>query len=397
MSWALKRLSEVALINPRRPAIVREDSVETSFVPMEAVDEVLGEVTQTLTQPYSKVKKGYTYFEDGDVIFAKITPCMQNGKHAVVSNLSDNYGFGSTEFHVVRPSEDIVSEWIHFYLRRKETLDAAVKTFTGAVGQQRVPASFLENLEIPVPPPDEQLKIVARLKAQLAEVETARQAAQVQLSEASALKKRALETLFASVESWSPIGSAAKLQSGYAFKSDTFKTSGIRLLRNANILPGKVYWDDSVFLNERDAEKYSNFVLHENDVLISLDRPIISSGIKVARVSNDDLPALLVQRVGRFIVDPEKLDKDYLYAFLQTDLFISKITGHDQSLGVPHISPSQVESIEIPLPSPDEQKALAKRLKEITDTWQDLASALQNQVNDLTKLPKAILAKAFEN
>ena len=260
-----------------------------------------------------------------------------------------------------------------------------------------VSGDFLESQKFTATPPDQQRKIAARLKAQLAEVETARQAAQVQLSEASALKKRALETLFASVESWSPIGSAAKLQSGYAFKSDTFKTSGIRLLRNANILPGKVYWDDSVFLNERDAEKYSNFVLHENDVLISLDRPIISSGIKVARVSNDDLPALLVQRVGRFIVDPEKLDKDYLYAFLQTDLFISKITGHDQSLGVPHISPSQVESIEIPLPSPDEQKALAKRLKEITDTWQDLASALQNQVNDLTKLPKAILAKAFEN
>lgn len=313
---------------------------------MEAVDEVLGEVTKTISQPYSKVKKGYTYFENGDVIFAKVTPCMQNGKHAVVRNLIDGVGFGSTEFHVIRGSEEIVPEWIHYYLRRKKTLDAALKTFTGAVGQQRVPDAFLKDLEIPVPHPDTQRQIAARLKAKLAEVETARQAAQTQLREATSLKKRALESLFSSIQNWSHIGDAAKLQSGYAFKSDNFKTSGVRLLRNANILPGKVYWDDAVLLSESDAVNYPNYALSAGDVLISLDRPIISSGIKVARIGANDLPALLVQRVGRFLIDPQKLDADYLYAYLQTDLFISKISGHDQSLGVPHISPSQVEAID---------------------------------------------------
>ena len=136
MSWPKKKLSEVAQVNPRRALIERDDVTFTSFVPMEAVDEILGQVTQTITQPYSKVKKGYTYFENGDVIFAKITPCMQNGKHAVANNLIDGFGFGSTEFHVIRASEKIIPEWIHYYLRRKQTLDAALKTFTGTVGQQ---------------------------------------------------------------------------------------------------------------------------------------------------------------------------------------------------------------------------------------------------------------------
>ena len=85
--------------------------------------------------------------------------------------------------------------------------------------------------------------------------------------------------IFGGVSDKQSIGSAAKLQSGYAFKSESFKTNGIRLLRNANILPGKVYWDEAVFLNEADGSKYPCYALNDGDVLISLDRPIISSGI----------------------------------------------------------------------------------------------------------------------
>lgn len=196
MSWPMQKLSEVALVNPRRPAIVRNNEVLTSFVPMENVDEVLGAVSRLNSKPYSTVKKGYTYFEDSDVIFAKITPCMQNGKHAVLSGLIDGFGFGSTEFHVIRATEYVIPEWIHFYLRRKETLNAAIKTFTGTVGQQRVPISFLENLEIPVPPVEKQHQITARLKAQLAEVEKARLAAETQLREINALPAKILAQAF---------------------------------------------------------------------------------------------------------------------------------------------------------------------------------------------------------
>jgi type I restriction enzyme, S subunit len=196
MSWPVMKLSDVAEINPRRAAIERDDDVPTSFIPMEAVDDVRGEVVQQITQSYLKVKKGYTYFENGDVIFAKITPCMQNGKHAVLSNLADDFGFGSTEFHVIRAGNELAPEWVHYYLRRKETLDAAVKTFTGAVGQQRVPRKFLENLEIPFPPIEKQRQIAARIKAQLAEVDKARQAAEVQLNEINLLPQKILGQAF---------------------------------------------------------------------------------------------------------------------------------------------------------------------------------------------------------
>lgn len=96
---------------------------------MENVDGVNGIVIEALNRPYAEVKKGYTYFEENDVIFAKITPCMQNGKNAIVTGLIDGIGFGSTEFHVIRCSEEVIPEWIHLFLRRQETLDAAIKTF----------------------------------------------------------------------------------------------------------------------------------------------------------------------------------------------------------------------------------------------------------------------------
>jgi type I restriction enzyme S subunit len=256
--------------------------------------------------------------------------------------------------------------------------------------------SELGELELRLPDRVRQRHIVARLYAQLAEVEIAQLAAQMQLKEATALKKRALETLFSNISIWEPIGAGAKVQSGYAFKSDGFSKTGVRLLRNANILPGKVYWDDTVFLSEVDSMKFQGFALSAGDVLISLDRPIISSGIKVARVASDDLPALLVQRVGRFIIDAQRLDADYLYAYLQSNLFISKVSGHDQSLGVPHVSPSQVEAIEMPLPDLLVQRKLARIMNDVTSGWQDAFAAIHLQLNDISKLRNAILAQAFE-
>ena len=396
MSEQLRRLTEVAKINPRRRTIERADDALTSFVPMEAVDDVLGEVTQVVSQPFLKIRKGYTYFENGDVIFAKITPCMQNGKHAVVSDLIDGFGFGSTEFHVVRASPEVLPEWIHYFLRRRETLDAAIKTFTGAVGQQRVPPSFLENLELPVPPVEEQRQIAARLKAQLTEVETARQAAQAQVRDAALLYTKLVDAAFDGCNQWQPIAAVARVQSGYAFKSEDFKSTGMRLLRNTNILPGKVYWDSVVYLDERAAGYYPGYALEEGDVLISLDRPLISSGIKVARVRADDVPSLLLQRVGRFLLKPGVIDPGFLYAFLQSSRFIDAISGHDQSLGVPHISPGQVESVDLPLLSLHEQQRLVSRLQSQLTEADAIAQAAAAQLAEIERLPQRLLAQAFD-
>lgn len=269
---------------------------------------------------------------------------------------------------------------------------------TATTGIRNLQMKQYLDIELTIPRcVDEQRQIATRLKAQLAEVEKARQASEIQWEEVHKLKSKALEAVFSSVSNWQPLGVAARVQSGYAFKSESFKRSGTRLLRNANILPGKVYWDDTVYLSEDDAENHPNYVLQAGDVLISLDRPVISSGVKVARVQSSDLPALLLQRVGRFVLDPDKLDAGYLYAYLQTERFIAQISGHEQSLGVPHISPSQVASVLMPLPDLTIQKEMATRLSQITEVWSNAVQAIRKQRKDLAALPQRLLAQAFNH
>jgi hypothetical protein len=120
------------------------------------------------------VRKGYTYFAEGDVIFAKITPCMENSKSAIGHGLLNGIGFGSTEFHVLRPQSLVIPEWLHMLLRSKIVRDEAKVSICGAAGHQRVPIDFLENLEIPVPPLPEQRRIVKRIEELTRRVEETR-------------------------------------------------------------------------------------------------------------------------------------------------------------------------------------------------------------------------------
>jgi hypothetical protein len=194
--WTWQKFEEIAQINPRRPAIERSDDAATSFVPMEAVDEYSGTIAVENIRKFQKVGRGYTYFENGDVIFAKITPCMQNGKHAVVADLIDGIGFGSTEFHVIRALDGIVPEWIHLFLRWNATLAEAKRSFTGAVGQQRVPTSFLENLQIPIPPPNQRVRLAGLANKKLEEVEALRLITLARLAEINLLPQKILSAAF---------------------------------------------------------------------------------------------------------------------------------------------------------------------------------------------------------
>src|SRR5262249_26211095 len=147
-------------------------------------------------RPYTEVANGFTWFAEGDVLFAKITPCMQNGKHAIAAGLLDGVGFASTEFHVIRPGPDLDARWLHGFLRQPSVLSEATNHFTGAVGQQRVPADFLRKLRIPLPPVGEQRRIAAVLQDQMAAVDRARAAAEARLEVAKALPANYLRSVF---------------------------------------------------------------------------------------------------------------------------------------------------------------------------------------------------------
>ncbi len=150
--WEMLALREVCEINPRRPRLSRNDDSLTSFVPMAAVDEGRGVIADLQTRPHRKVKRGYTYFEERDVLFAKITPSMQNGKSAIGRGLTDGFGFGSTEFHVLRPSPRVIPEWVHLFVCQRSFRDEAMGIsgeLSVSNGSQR---SFWRAILFPFPP-----------------------------------------------------------------------------------------------------------------------------------------------------------------------------------------------------------------------------------------------------
>lgn len=150
----MAKLGEVCLINPKSCTL--RDDTEVSFIPMTKVGEH-GEFDASEIKNYSEVKKGFTNFQNGDILFAKITPCMENGKGAIAHNMKNGIGFGSTEFHVLRPDTDkITSEWLYYLTTWKTFRKEAEKNMTGSAGQKRVPKTFLENYVVNLPDIDTQ-------------------------------------------------------------------------------------------------------------------------------------------------------------------------------------------------------------------------------------------------
>lgn len=161
--WERASLTEIAEINPPIDRCPISDTIQVNFVPMRSVEAEGGGLMHPELRPYGEVKKGYTTFLTGDVIMAKITPCMENGKTAVVPELPGQVCFGSTEFHVIRRQGGVTSSWIARYLLQHNIRRAAQRQMTGGVGQMRVPASFLERLLVPLAPSAEQIRIADAL------------------------------------------------------------------------------------------------------------------------------------------------------------------------------------------------------------------------------------------
>ena len=161
----IKRLDEVCTINPSKQEIKDlDDKTQVSFIPMKLVDDKKGEITTMEIRNLGDVKGGYTYFKENDVIFAKITPCMQNGKCAIGLDLKNGIAFGSTEFHVFRVNEDVLPEWIYYFLRQYKLRKHAEKNMTGTAGQKRVPKEFLAAYKIPIPPKSIQKDMIKKIK-----------------------------------------------------------------------------------------------------------------------------------------------------------------------------------------------------------------------------------------
>lgn len=172
VAWARAPLSALADINQRLFCSLPGSSEQpVHFIPMSAVSADFGGVDVTQHRPLSEVQKGYTSCIHNDVLFAKITPCMENGKLAVVPQLPNHIAFGSTEFHVLSAKDCVHPKWLAYFISQTSFRRLARQNMTGSAGQMRVPASWLLAAVFPVAPAKEQTRIVAKLEELLSELD----------------------------------------------------------------------------------------------------------------------------------------------------------------------------------------------------------------------------------
>ena len=357
-------LGEVAKLNPTFKAkdVAHEKLVD--FLPMSAVSAELTTACATEQRPFNEVQKGYTNFADGDVLLAKITPCFENGKIAF-ANVNTEYGFGSTEFHVIRADrERLDGRYLVHFLRRDEIRVDGARNMTGSAGQRRVPKHYLESLSIPLLSLPEQRRIAAILD----QADALRAKRREALAQLDTLTQSIFIEMFGDpVENpngWQPVrlSDVSDIVTGFAFKSEDYvdgSSSSIKLCRGANVMPGRLDWSDLASWPASKIEQISAFQLQAGDIVMAMDRPWISEGFKVSQVSKNDCPSLLVQRVARLRGIGE-VSNDYIYHLLNHPVFTAHCRPTETT--IPHISPREIRSFRFHLPPVPLQRNFVNRV-----------------------------------
>lgn len=202
------------------------------------------------------------------------------------------------------------------------------------------------------------------------------------------------EAPFASPRGWERVtfDTVIECQNGYAFKSEWFKPHGTRLVRNVNVSHGQLDWTDTACVNEQHTKEFERFALAEGDIVLTLDRPIISTGLKLAEIQSSDLPCLLLQRVAKLTPRNGAVTHAFLMLWLRSSAFLDALDP-GRSNGVPHISTKQVGAIPFGLPPLAEQRRIVARVDELRSLCADLRQHLQQAQTTQSNLADALVAR----
>jgi len=401
--WPAKTLAEVCQIKPPKSEAREKVSASSlvSFLPMEDMGIGVKFVKATQTKPLSAVVGSYTYFADGDVLLAKITPCFENGKLGIAEGLKNGIGFGSSEYVVFRPDPTVSKEWLYYFLSRETFRVEGAARMSGAVGHKRVSKEFIEECSIPVPSLAEQQRIVGLLDEAFEGLATAKANAEKNLQNARALFESHLQSVFTQRGSgWvenrlksvtTKIGSGATPRGG----EESYKTEGISLIRSLNVHDLGFKYAKLAFLDDAQADELSNVEVQPRDVLLNI------TGASVARcaiVPEDVLPARVNQHVSIIRPVAEKLDADFLHYLLISKPYKDQLlkTGEEGGSTRQAITKAQIQEFAVEYPSTlKEQKAIVAKLDAMLAETQRLARLYERKHAALEALKKSLLHQAF--
>lgn len=398
-TWLSAHLSEIADINPKVDKSEIPDDLEVSFVPMPAVEELSGRMDVGMSRPFAEVKKGYTPFLEGDVLFAKITPCMENGKMAVVPTLKNGYGFGSTEFHVLRPYSGIDAKYLYYFISAQGFRADAEHNMTGAVGQRRVPTLYLSERCMPIAPSKEQRRIVAKIEELFSELDkgieyltTARE--QLKAYRQSVLKY-AFEGKLTETWEWKPLGDVSVVTGGLT-KNPKRATLPIAMkyLRVANVYADRLELDDVTEIGVTEDE-YEKVRLEPGDLLVVEGNGSIEQIGRVA-VWNGELENVGHQNHLIRVRLPSGMLPRFILAFLMSPLGRDRIVRQASSTsGLHTLSISKVSGLQVPVPSYEQQEAILGRLDASLSGIEKQVKEVEQELLRANALRQSILKRAF--
>jgi type I restriction enzyme S subunit len=386
--WRSVRLRHVVKMNPSKSEIKNlSPELFVSFLPMDNIGDD-GSLRLDTTKSISEVITGYTYFQNGDVTVAKITPCFENGKGALMQDLENGIGFGTTELIVVRPNSDFIeARFLQWLFRSAHFRKMGEAAMFGAGGQKRVPDDFVRNFLVVLPSLPEQQAIAAFLDAETSKIdalvaeqrrliELLKEKRQAVISHAVTkglnphvkMKPSGIDWLGDVPEHWRrrKLKHVISYRKGVAFKAEAFKEAGIPVVKASDIKDLTIR-EPSVFLADSYCKEFPRSVLRAGEIVLSTvgSTPDVRNSAvgQVGRIPLNLDGALLNQNTVVFVPNESEVVDDYLFFLLQTSEYRDHLdihahgTANQASLNV-----SDMLNFEFCLPSLSEQVQLSNHI-----------------------------------
>jgi type I restriction enzyme S subunit len=375
-NWEIKTLGEVCQIRPPksevRTLLKAEDIV--SFVPMEDLKVLSKKFPTPKERMLKDVAKSYTYFADGDVLMAKITPCFENGKLGIAQNLRNGIGFGSSEFIVFRTRKKILHPIFLFYLLSSSSFrEQGKKVMSGAVGHKRVPKEYVENYKFLLPPLPEQKRIVTILDKKFAAIEELKNITEQQIVDAKELFESRLGEIYSSSDyNFGNLGDSVNIKTG-------------KLNSNAAVVGG----DYPFFTCSRQASQIDSYSFDCDAVLLAGNNASADFNVKHYKGKFDAYQRTYVITV----LNNAELDIRFVYNLLLHGL--AKFKESAVGAGTKFLKIGMIQDFQLPLFTLKEQKQIVKELDELSGKTKELETIFHQKIADLEELKKSYLADAF--
>ena len=391
------RIDQVCDVNPPKD-ISRFKGMEVSFIPMDAVSTT-GEVDVSRTISGDGVKN-YSVFQNRDVLFAKITPCMENGKGGIVDDLKNGFGAGSTEFIVIRPDEqNVISEWIQLFLSQSSYRLECKNHMTGSAGQKRVPPTFIAGTVIPVPSVDEQRRIVFRIEEMFSELDNSVSTLQKTKEQLAVYRQASITSAYPVMtkENTKKLSEISDITGGITKGRDLKQAETIFLpyLRVANVQNGFLDLTEIKEI-ELKADEKEKYLLKKGDVLYTEggDRDKLGRGT----VWNEEIPDCVHQnhvfraRVDKSIAIPEYVAYWSMGSYARTYFF----RKGKQTVNLASINKTVLSNLELPIPDlATQEKALAE-IESRLSVCDSIEHTVDTALQQAEAMRQSILKQAFE-